>query len=350
VSNDRGTPNRAAPDANGDPLDADLGLITEYLANELSPEQAAAVEERLAEDEAFYEMALPYMRLWSRRGDYRKATARHKAERARAVSAPPAAAVPLPTDSGVVALAERRSRFPVTWPLVLSRRRALSLLAAVLALMFGLPVVAYRIGFTNGEKQGLLERSLVPTTTAPPGTVPPDTAPTSKKPPGTNSPGTNSASTKAPSTKAPSTLPADARNAALAGQEVAAVPIGHSLLHLRYGARFYYNPKSATIWKVVGLNGEALIEVALLDGKIELSTPAGVVDLWPGTYAVRASAEREETLVVVGSGWATLKGGRRGPDVKLSAGEFGQLKNGAAPTKTSGGADYPALKNGRNTP
>jgi hypothetical protein len=45
--------------------DHDLGLITDYLTRQLPPEQMAAAERRLEEDEAFRKLAAPLILAWS---------------------------------------------------------------------------------------------------------------------------------------------------------------------------------------------------------------------------------------------------------------------------------------------
>src|SRR5690349_21590021 len=47
-----------------DPVDADIALITAYLARELSPVQIVAVEERLASDAAFRKKVGPILDAW----------------------------------------------------------------------------------------------------------------------------------------------------------------------------------------------------------------------------------------------------------------------------------------------
>ena len=47
-----------------DPVDADIALITAYLARELSPVQIVAVEDRLASDKAFREKVNPILEAW----------------------------------------------------------------------------------------------------------------------------------------------------------------------------------------------------------------------------------------------------------------------------------------------
>jgi hypothetical protein len=51
--------------ADGDPVDPDIALITAYLARELSIVQIAAVEDRLANDTAFREKTLPILEAWA---------------------------------------------------------------------------------------------------------------------------------------------------------------------------------------------------------------------------------------------------------------------------------------------
>ena len=117
-----------------------------------------------------------------------------------------------------------------------------------------------------------------------------------------------------------------------------------SFVRLHAGSRFALNHGVLGLQQIVGLNGEATIEVGLLDPKVVMSTPAGMVELSHGIYALRSSSGRnEETLVTVGQGTATLKGGRGAADLVLSAGEHGRVAYPTPPRRTSGGDGYPAL-------
>jgi hypothetical protein len=159
------------------------------------------------------------------------------------------------------------------------------------------------------------------------------------------SPGGDTAAAKA--RRAPSQMPAPAGGRAKAPVESVprSVQIGRSsLVHLRIGSKFAYKSNLLDLEQTVGLNGEAVIEVGLLDPSVAVSTPAGVVELSHGTYAFHCSGDpNPETLVTVGRGEATLKGGRGKPDLVLKAGEFGRLAYPAAPERTNGGDGYPAL-------
>ena len=52
-------------DAPGSGLDPDLLLINEWLAGDLTPSQLHAVEQRLDDDQAFFERVLPHVRVWT---------------------------------------------------------------------------------------------------------------------------------------------------------------------------------------------------------------------------------------------------------------------------------------------
>lgn len=45
-------------------IDSDIALITDYLAESLSPEGMESVRQRLAEDEAFFDKVIPLMQMW----------------------------------------------------------------------------------------------------------------------------------------------------------------------------------------------------------------------------------------------------------------------------------------------
>src|SRR5689334_10553695 len=55
----------ANPDDEGSPIEADLSLITAYLARELSPMQVLAVEERLLSDAEFRAAVQPLIDAWA---------------------------------------------------------------------------------------------------------------------------------------------------------------------------------------------------------------------------------------------------------------------------------------------
>ena len=58
------TPSRRPIDLEEAMKNPDLGLITDYVANELPPDQVAEVERRLEEDPAFREFCAPILAFW----------------------------------------------------------------------------------------------------------------------------------------------------------------------------------------------------------------------------------------------------------------------------------------------
>jgi len=269
-----------------EPLDPDILLITNYLGEELSAEEEAEVEKRLVEDQEFYEKALPHMRMWSQPVDYDKLLADIAAERARAQ----AAAVPATTKARakVLDLTEARTVRLARW-VARTRTRMASLIAAALLLIAGLPFAAYQAGFSSGFDEG--EHSV------------------------------GLATPRAP--------------------EVVDRPGRGMVIHLRGGPR-YVHQASLLFEEIVGLNGEAYIEVAWYASRLSVSTPAGTVDLGTGRYAIKSrSGDGEEALVTVVRGKATMRGERK-PDLVIRTGEFGRMGAGVAPVRTAGGKDYPA--------
>ena len=55
--------------ATDEPLDPDIVLITDYLANTLSLDDEANVERRMRDDEAFFEKVWPLVRAWQQTDD-----------------------------------------------------------------------------------------------------------------------------------------------------------------------------------------------------------------------------------------------------------------------------------------
>ena len=61
---------RSVYDRSGDdPVDPDLALISDYLADVLSFDEQAMVERRMKDDEAFFEKVWPLVRAWQQTGE-----------------------------------------------------------------------------------------------------------------------------------------------------------------------------------------------------------------------------------------------------------------------------------------
>jgi hypothetical protein len=102
----------AADDEAGSAIDADIALITVYLAREMSFGQIVAVDERLANDRAFREKVLPIIEAWTLPVSF---------DARRETASPQARAHPLPSP-GVTSTRERRpsmTRIAATIALIL---------------------------------------------------------------------------------------------------------------------------------------------------------------------------------------------------------------------------------------
>jgi hypothetical protein len=281
--------------------DPDVRLITDYLARDLTREQAAAVEERLVEDEAFFEKVAPYIRDWTMPVSFRKLLAAHPADspypaieaskgRVREAAPPPP-----------------RGRPKASRRFARARRSGLAAAASYL-IWVGAPAVRSRINVADARGQELVQFA-----------------------------------------PAPDQMPAAPQGGGPAKAPVERVPrsvrVGRtSLVHLRAGSKFAYESITFGLEQTVGLNGDAVVEVGWLDPWLAISTPAGVVELTHGIFAFHCTGDpNPETLVMVVRGKAMLKGVRGGPDLVLSTGEYGRLAYPAAPERTAGGEGYPTI-------
>lgn len=302
MTSDRGNQGPAPIERDEEPLDPDIQLITDYLGHELSAEQEAEVEERLVNNEAFYEKVIPYMKIWTEPVDYRKELAVYELEQREAASAPK-------TDARI---GETRRRTPYRF---FTRPRVSAVLAAASLLIWvGAPAVTYQIGVADGR-----ERELVQTFPA------------------------------------PDQMPAPEIGQAPVERVARAARVGRStFVHVHAGSRFAYKSVLFGFVQAVGLNGEGSVEVGWLDPWVIVSTPAGTIRLSHGTYAFHSTGDPDpETLVTVVRGKATLEGSSslKTPDVVLTTGQHGRLAYPAPPQRTAGGAGYPALdQSGRLKP
>jgi hypothetical protein len=300
-----------------EPIDPDVELMVSYMENWLPADDARKVERRLAEDQAFAEKVAPLVEIWTAPINFRtacEAYAGKAAEAARPV-APLAAGAEYPIrkierrsneakSAGYEApFRPQRSLGQKVLGGVFTGAHATSWLAALMLLFVGVPALVYEIGFANGRAAEVLRLFPTPAPTA-----------------------------------------ADSTGRAPIEREDRIVPVGHSsFVRLRAGSRLVSSRGLLGLALIVGISGEATIEVGPLDFNVSLSLPAGMVELSHGIYAVRSSGDpNPETLVTVGQGTATLKGASGTADLVLSAGEHGRL---AYPEvqRTSGGYGYPAI-------
>jgi hypothetical protein len=315
-----------------EPIDPDFELIVHYMENWLSSDDTRKVAQRLKEDQAFAQKVAPLVEMWAAPINFRTAYETHTAASAEAAEAAQAARPVAPLAARAeypVRKIERRSnetksagydapfrpkRSPGQKTLggLFAGTQAVGWLAALFLFFVGVPTVVYQIGFANGRETELLR--LFP------------------------------AQGLAPA-------PADSTGKAPMESRARTVQVGRSsFMRLRAGSRFSVSHGLLGFALIVGLNGEATVEVGLLDPKLELSTPAGMVELSHGIYAVRSSGDpNEETLITVGQGKATLKGTLGAADLVLSAGEHGRLADQSPPRRTNGGDGYPAVDQPKRT-
>lgn len=74
-----------------EPLDSDIELITRFLSREMSEEEMDALENRMADDAAFYEKVAPIMKIWFMPVHFGSLLERYRAGELGAVTAPAAA-------------------------------------------------------------------------------------------------------------------------------------------------------------------------------------------------------------------------------------------------------------------
>jgi anti-sigma factor RsiW len=291
-------------------VDPDVALMVTYLAGDLPPEEAEQVENRFIEDEAFARKVQPLITIWTApidlRAAYEAAAAKERAPMMYPAIENPRRRVRETAPEYVVSGRPARSRAQRLLGGVFTGARAASWLAALLLVLAGVPVVVYEIGFANGREAEVLRLYPAPAPIAVPGG-------------------------------------GDGKAPVETGDRTVRFGLS-SLVRLHAGSRFLLARGLPNLAPDIGLAGEATIEVGLLERKVIVSTPAGIVELSHGVYALRAKGDPgAETLVTVGQGTATLKGGAGAADLVLSAGEHGHLAYPAPPLHTSGGDGYPAL-------
>jgi hypothetical protein len=261
------------------PIDPDIALLGDYLARELTDDQVAALEQRLATDDAFYEKAEPLLLLIGD-GVQLRAMLAHHFPKSRV----------------------RAAREPLRWHgwQVFPSRRSLYQMAAVLLIFGGVGV--YKTAsiipvFASGLRDVL---RVMAEPWAPPF-------------------GANAAEvrTRHGETKT-ITLP------------------DSSVVELRSNSRLTWELSTRRALGVrANLIGEAAIEVSPNERGLEITSTIGAVLLTPGSYAVRADMARDAILVTVVKGHALLLGGTPLSSWLLGAGKFGWIHN-HQPQATSG--------------
>jgi hypothetical protein len=314
-SNDRGNPGREDEDERG-PVDADIALITDYLARALSPEESAAVEHRLKTDIAFYKKVAPVVKIWTMPVNFRERLARAEAESA-SEAAPAAKAVPQAPEAqaavpprGMVGepavqyefVPKRTFRDRLLSGVTMSAKTAYAI-AAVVALFVGIPTVQYLRFSGHRQREGLGTQGVPTFETMPRGIA--------------------------------FETPAGPPRAVRFGDG--------SFVTLGPRSRFTYQTGLPGTGLKGELDGEATIEVSKSDGMLFLKTSWWRALLTKGTYAVSCEIACAEVLITVGTGNADVQGDSATAKVPLSPGQFGRIPRGGAAERTSGGEGYPTI-------
>ena len=260
--------------------DQEIGLITDYLFNDLSRDDARQVETRLLSDSAFLDKAMPLIWIFGMKGELHQelvSFARTQPQLARPWY-------------------ERRWR---GWQIFPSRRSIAQMVAALVVCLGGSGVVVHA-----------REASTVPDVTA--------------LLPGTAAPALDSATYET----------------ALGETKTFLLP-DSSRVELRSHSRFTYD--SGKWVDDVRLVGEAAFAVSPHSATLRVRTAEGDVFLRAGFYAVRTRPARAAVFVTVGSGHAALWGFTPLAWRFPSSGEFGWLHNGEPDVFFHGNDQFPTL-------
>ena len=294
--------------------DPDILLITDYLGHELTREEEAAVEERLVEDEAFFEKVAPYIKIRTMPVSFRKLLEKYPAESPHTAIEAPEGRVretlqPVPADEPRDRRDKRprarRPRFLYAWARTRITRKAAAWITGIGLLTISVPLASH-FSKVSREQQEQLRKQGVPLSAKPTPTL----GIPFKTPPGPR------------------------RTVRFANGSYATLgPASHF--------RFKIGPASVGLW--AHLDGAATIEVGEVDRALFLETTSGTALLMSGTYAVRCVKGCKEMRVTVGTGYASIRGDSTTARVALKKGEFGRAPRGGAAERTEGGAGYPVI-------
>jgi|GEM_PF-6923296 len=323
-----------------DQHDPDIALITRFLAHDLAPAERAAVEERLVNDEAFFNAVGPLLRAWAlpvRSADlvaaYRARVLdddkrfsetdqetdavwgeahpevnqiNHRSgpepDRRPWASEPPRRTVresPPPYGAGVPVAHDTRSvadRGQILVPVVPAWRRAVS---------GGLTVfkwAAVMVGFMGYGAYGMAQYESAPRDRVIVQKNSFDPTPT---------PLLRAVNV---TTEAGEWKVVEMRG----GSRVELAPLSD----LKYEYRLKHNEVYGTF------GGEALFEVSEGEGRMVLATPAGHLDLSRGRYGVKCGPDCLSLLVTVAAGMATIRADTGSAKVSLTAGLRGRMLRG----------------------
>ena len=306
------------------PVDPDIALFADYLAHALSLEDAAAVEQRLEDDEEFFWKVGPLIKIWHHRKSFRTILAEYEdheqvRERARqhAIRPEPPRARPRPAwvDYAPAFLGihrlyeidEHLSPLPHRWFSPTFRRRFAYMTAAasIGIVAFGLSTLGYTLYVSNGSDVRV------------------------------------------------QTVPLRAPTAQIINGTVVETKAGEvKELDFRGGSHLSLKPNSRLTFHYVGLSsrgisaaldGEAAVTITREDFAMRIVTSAGSTMLTPGNYAVRCAPGCDAMLLSVGAGMATLRADTAKASMSFRAGDRGRLPREGSPEKVTPGTNWPVV-------
>ena len=320
------------------PPSPEIVLISDYLANLLSPEQKAEVERRLADDLDFFGKVWPSLQLWQMTHHVRVARARELRKARRNRKRPPRGLWTTVTD--------QLKKLPKAAVLLVAGLGSLSLGTLLVVRLTTPPPVKVQ-AFSAVDGAPLAVRYDTKFT--------PRTGDSTEKIPRTVIRTVQHAAAPA----APEALDRAPVIGMKNGTVVETGPAETIVIPLLKRGRVVLKPTSRFTWtytmailpwdrKLVtgSLDGEATIEPDS-GSHVLVWTSAGNIDVARGISAVRCEPGCEAMLVSVGRGFAAVIGAERGNILTVRAGEWARLPKGGKPAKDPTGEGFPLVEPGK---
>ena len=364
-------------------LDADDVLIVDYLAGALSSEQAAAVETRLTEDDAFLDKAAPHIRLWMSPVKYRPMLEAIEHQESASNGKPVFALRPSDRErlksagqwAGLIGLGVAATLLIVSgtfrvygdWALRHQPQAAVIVPTADGSRKTvdgrgtrdaGLGTRDSGLGTRGGSPPSVAtpkprNQSVAPVPTPVPVPVPKPEVTTPPKPVVTTPPAAKARVDTIPHVRlSPWGDSVPGRLRRFLGDTTAITGVGETLdLTLASGSRVVLQPETYFRWVDAGfgiqmgvLEGEIAIDVAPAVHLLRINTAVGFVALPPGSFAIRCASGCSELLITVQRGSASLSPNNPAagfPSLEIKQGMFGRFPAGGTPERTTGGDQYP---------
>jgi hypothetical protein len=326
------------------PVDADLSLITDYLARELAPGEREAVERRLATDYDFYMKVAPMIRVWRMPVQFRERVARAVAGRSyspvrkvftygdpssppRQVREPAPRYVAIAPQERAMPDIPEEGALPDVYPISdLERERRRRIMdfpdsflnrhkrGVIMTLTAASLLLAFQLGTWQYVKHTATPHDVV--------------------------------ITRKEWTPTQPTLPHGVMVETDATHTREVVLRGGSTVVVRPSSRFTYEYIAGPIplGVMAILDGEAAINLSVGDKRMVLKTSSGGALMTTGSYAVRCETGCAAMMITVGSGIAMIRADSAKVGLSLKAGEKGMVPKGGEAEKVDPGKGWPAIE------